>query len=174
MKNRHRRAGIKQHWFKDDELRNIKEILSAHRQSFIVFQLLLLSGQKFARLNKTTWDDFNARLGVLTIHGRAYHLPPELTEALLELRDQATGENQLIITMKYKKFWERLARACLRIGLPELGVLVLRNTFAYKHFQTYQSKNRLKKDLGLSTIRYLPKQIFTVRPVQPSLFQGVL
>ena len=168
------RAEINRQWLIDSEIQAIAEKLGQDHnpQSLIIFSLILSTGQKFSRLAKLDWSSFNGRLGIIRIADRSIRLTETVAKGLELLREQATGEKQKLFSLKYEKFWHYLARACARSDIPEIGVLELRNTFALKHWQTYQSKARLKDDLGLYSLRYLPKEIFQARPAP--LFQGVL
>ena len=177
MKQTASRGVTKEHpakWLSDTEIKAISAELelSHNPEHLIIFQLLLCTGHKFSRLAKVTWGEFNARLGILYLGDRAVRLPDTVAKGLLGLREFATGEDKPIIKTRYKKFWEALERVCNRLGIEQTGVLCLRNTFALKHWTAYQSRAKLRHDLGLTSLRHLPKEIFQTRP--QSLFQGVL
>ena len=174
MKNLSKRAETKQLWLTDSQIKGLVGELAKclNPQHLIAFELLLLTGQKFSRLAKVKWGDFNARLGIIYLNDKAVRLPVATAKLLKELRESAQSETAPILTIKYKKFWHYLERACLNLGIEQSGVLTIRNTFARRHFETYQSRARLKSDLGLYSLRYLPKEIFQAKPLP--LFQGVL
>ena len=161
-------------WLTDSQIRDISGelALAQNPQHLISFQLLLSTGQKFSRLAKARWGAFNARLGIIRIGDRSIRLPANLAQGLEGLRESALAEDDPILTIKYKKFWAVLEKVCVRLGIEPSGVLSLRNTFALRHWQAYQSRARLREDLGLSSLRHLPKEIFQARP--QALFQGVI
>ena len=169
------REGIKCPWLSDKQIRDIAGFLSSlkNRENHIIFGLLLCTGQKFSRLAKVQWDSYNARLRIIRVGDRAIKLTESVATGIEGLRQEAKGESEPIIKMKYKKFWQNLETACDRLGIEPSGVLSLRNTFAMKHWQTHNSRSKLMDDLGLTTLRSLPKEIFQTRPA-PSLFNGVL
>ena len=171
MKHTDKREVTKQLWLTDPEIQGLVGELRhcQNPQHLIAFELLLLTGHKFSRLAKAKWGDFNARLGLLYLNDKTIRLPVATVRLLSELRESARCESDPILTIKYKKFWAELARASARLGIREQGVLTIRNTFARRHWQTYQSRKHLRTDLGLTSLRYLPKEIFQEKPL--ALFQ---
>ena len=174
MKNAGKRNGTKRLWLKDHEIKGIAESLAMlqNPESHIIFGLLLSTGQKFSRLAKVRWNDFNARLGIIRIGDRSVKLPESVVKGIEALREKAISESHPIISLQYSKYWHYQSRASVRAGFSECGVMEVRNTFCLKHWQAYQDKARLKADLGLSNIRHIPKEIFQAGPAP--LFQGVL
>ena len=169
------RERIKPQWFTDAEINELDQALSLsnNKQHLLIFRLLLLSGWKFKRLKRALkWDCFNSRLGIITLSNRTIQLPTATLDLLSELREQATSEDSLIIKIDYTFFWHYFVRKAFEIGITKIGAKQLRNTFCVKHWKQYKSKKLLQSDMGLSTLRYLPKEIFQVTTTP--LFQGVL
>ena len=169
------RGVIKRHWLSDSEIRAIADFLSkAHnKEHLIIFSLLLSTGQKFSRLSKVTWDCYNSRLSILRLGDKAIAIPHTVATNLETLREQATGETAHIFKMPYKRFWSYLEKACVKLDIEQSGVLILRNTFARRHFETYHNRKRLMRDLNLTSLRHLPRSLFKQTRPQ-ALFQGVL
>ena len=173
------RAGIKPQsllWFSKQEIKAVLTELEqvANVQYSLIFKLLLATGQKYSRLAKTPWGNFNSRLGILYLkNGRSVFLPDNTAQELSEYRETAKSELEPIIKLQYKKFWEKLEGICVRLDIKKSGVLTVRNTFAFEHWKTHKSKHKLQSDLGLSSLRYLPKEIFQTKQ-GTALFQGVL
>ena len=169
-----RRAVIKYPWFIDSEVSQIATFLATKQnpESLIIFALLLSTGQKFSRLKSIKWDNYNGRLGIIRLGDRSIKIPDSVAAGFELLRETAVSENQPIISKLYRVFWRELETACDRLGIENSGVLSIRNTFARKHFETFQSKQKLQSALGLTTLRSLPTSIFLPKP--ESLFDGVL
>lgn len=171
-----RRDGIKKQWLDDCEVKAISEFLSAkkNKQAYLSFTLLLSSGVKYSRLKKALlWGSYNSRLHIIRVGDRSIRVTKSVAKALLMERDNATSENSPVLTIHYKRLWDSIESACVRLKIEPSGVLTLRNTYARRHWQTYQSKHRLKRDLGLSSLRHIPKAIFQ-DSTPPALFVGVL
>ena len=167
-KIRGRRAvkGINRHWLTDREITKILERLEDLRnpQPAIVFGILLSTGQKFSNIRRLKWDGFNSRLLTLRINNKYIPIPKRVSRRLAIMREKASGPNQQIFTIQYKQFWDFMAKISDKNGLKKCGVLVVRNTFAYRHYQIYQSKIRLKHALGLTSIRHVPESVFNAKP----------
>ena len=147
------------------DLRRVK-----NKQHFLAFSLLLNTGRKFSKLAKIRWRSINLRLGLIYLNDRVVKLTKETIEVLEELRETATNEHEKIFSVKFEKFWHKFARICADQKMPQMGAKVLKHTFARRHYQIYQDKKKLAHAMGLSTVRYLPKQIFeNINPIP--LFQ---
>ena len=180
IKKNSQAGGDKSLWLENRQIEQISERLGNIRsvqypyQYQLIFNLLILTGEKFSRLEKSLmWGDLNLATGVMRLNGRVISIPQHTISILKKLRETAISETSLVIKVKYKKFWSKFARACVQIGIGEQGVLILRNTFIRKHFLTFQSLKRLKADLNISTLKYLPKKLFeNIKPIP--LFAEVL
>ena len=159
------------YWLTQAELSSINDRLKGQPKA--IFQVMVATGQQFSHIREASWSGFNSRLSTLEINGQHYRLPEATAQALMELREKATGESEQVFSVCYEYTWGRVSRACYALGINQSkGVLkLLKWTYARKHYETYKSKARLARDMGLSTCRWLPKPIFEFKGPTASLVQ---
>ena len=170
---------MKQHsqkWLSNAEIQAILSELARleNPEPQAIFQLLLVTGQKYSKIQRAIWDNYNSNLNILQINNRQILLPEKLIKLLDYMRSFATSENQKIIKYSYHKFWWFFSGLCLKLKLrnSKIGIYLIRNTYAHRHFQFYKNKKKLALDMGLSTTRYLPNEIF--KDTHYTLFQDVI
>lgn len=148
------------YWLSEKEYLSLSGQLSGETK--IIFQLILSTGQQFKRLKKLQWSVFNSRLATLNVGDRVCKIPVATALSLDNLRNNAESEDSPIFTIQYNQAWWQASRAYYSLGIDQTaGCLKLpKFTFARKHFEIYKNKAKLARDLGLSTTRWIPKQVF--------------
>lgn len=169
-------AVIKRQWLKADELTQVSELLSKRLNPghLLCFRLALATGRRFRELADISWDNFNARSGTLNFSGSKLVLYPKLAKELSALREQAEHPDQRILNIQYKNFFRVLKCCFVQAGIDQKNCFrLLRQTFIREHFQVYQSKKLLKVQLGLNSLRRLPKTLFQSKQTAINLFPQV-
>ena len=158
----------------DAQILKIGELLEQNYNARVMigFYLCLISGQKFCRLGKIKWDSYNARLAVIRMEDKTLYLPEKLNKKILKERSKARSETSRIMPIKYSVFWNCLETLGVKMSIKKLGVLKLRHTFCRRHYARHQSKFKLKCDLGIQNMRYLPADIFEAK--KEPLFNDIL
>ena len=158
----------------DAQISKIADTLDqSYNQKYLIgFYLCLVSGQKFTHLKRLKWDSYNGRMALIRMGDRTIRLPKKLNQKIDKLRDKARSEKSLIMPIQYKIFWSNLDKIGIEMGIHKMGVLKLRNTFARRHYARYQNKHQLKQALGLSSLRYIPDDIW--RAKKEPLFSDLL
>lgn len=161
----------KKYWLSQAELEAISGQLSGEAK--LIFQIMVATGQKFSHIKENTWDAFNAKLDTLDFDGMNFRLPVATSQALMALREKARSGNSEIFKAEYKQVWGRVSRAYFKLGISQdCGVLKLAKlTFARRHYETYRNKSRLARAMGLSTARWMPKEVFNISGPCASLVQ---
>ena len=162
-------------WLSSRQIRELScEIENYDNLEYLLsYHILLISGQKFSKVRKTRWCSYNSLAGAILMAGVRIKLTSQAIKIMDYLQMSATHESHPIIKINYPAFWRVLARCFYKIRIADggLGVKILRNTFAYRHYNFYQDKARLRRDMGLSSLRHLPKEIFQFKRV--NLFDDV-
>lgn len=163
-----------QKWLSDLQIRDISQALEDLQspETLLAYQLLLLSGQKFTHLSYTPWGAYNSFLKRIFINGKTIKLPESVCSVLNYLREFANKEEQPIFSIDYHRFWWVFSSTCMRLDISHhrLGVYLIRNTYAHRHWQMYQCRNKMRYDMSLTTLRYIPKQVFQAKPI--TIFNG--
>ena len=158
-------------WLSQAEILSINDHLNG--QPKLLFQIMVATGLQFSHIRETKWSGFNALLNTLEINGQNKKLPLATAKALLALRKTALAEDDNVFSVCYEYTWGRVSRACYALDIEQgKGVLKLAKwTYARRHFETFKSKKRLATDMGLTTTRWIPKQVFQYQGPTASLFQ---
>ena len=171
------RAGTKPPFLSNAEISTIMDFLNTrpNKAHALITQLTLCTGARFSELKALPWGAYNSRLSSLRIKNRTVFLHAELKAELDNLRENAKSEWAFIVPVNYKNYHRVLRTAFDRAGIiSPKTFLSLRLSFCARHFQVYQSRKMLKAQLGLTTLRYLPREIFSApRAGALNLFQGV-
>ena len=159
------------YWLSQAELEAISGQLSGEAK--LIFQIMVATGQRFSHIKEATWQGFNANLATLDFKGLNTRLPVATTEGILALREKALSENSKIFKTQYKRVWDKVSRVYFKLGIEQkVGCLKLAKlTYARRHFETFQNKSKLARDMGLTTTRWLPKEIFKYSGPCASLVQ---
>ena len=158
-------------WLSQGELSAISDRLCG--QPKLIFQVMVATGQQYSHIREARWTGFNSLLNTMEINGQNYRIPVATAKALMERRQSALSESDQVFSVCYEYTWGRVSRACYALGIDQgKGVLKLAKwTYARRHFETYQNKSKLARDMGLTTCRWIPKQVFDFKGPTASLVQ---
>ena len=158
-------------WLNDKETLAISQALSGEAK--LIFQLMASTGLRSTGLFETKWLSFNHKLCTLQVKGNNTIIPVATSDALLELRESAESEDQMIFSHTYKMVWDKVSRTYFRLGIEQSpGCLKKAKwTFARRHWLTYKNKTHLAKAMGLTTARCIPKIVFNTPGPGRCMFQ---
>lgn len=148
-------------WLSQSEIQAVSQAIQG-TQARLIFQIMVATGQKFSRIKETQWLAFNKRLNTLDFNNHNTCLPDTTALELSILRQTAKAEDCPIFSISYRQAWQQVSRAYFKVGIEQTaGPLKLaKYSFARRHYETYQNKKKLADDMGLTTARWIPKQVF--------------
>ena len=163
-------------WLNNQQIRSLNIELDkiSNLEYLLAYQFLLITGRKFNMFKQIKWGDYNALNRSVLLPDKKIKVSVNMIKVLDYLRLQARSESQQIIKITYTSFWRGLTRCYFKIGIDDarLGVKLLRNTYAFRHWNFYQNKARLKFDMGIKNMRFLPPEIFEYK--QLNLFDDCI
>lgn len=166
-------VGIKKH-LTDKEIASVFEYMKSLKniEHALVFRLVLATGAKIAEIKKIKWGDCNLRLGRIAFKNRMLTVPAPLSNDLAKLRDKiAISEDQFIFKSIYRENWRGLKTCLDRFEIDTKPWLAIRYSYIARFMKIYGDKKKLKAQLGLTTLRHVPKYILNTPKASLDLFQ---
>ena len=135
-------------------------------EHILLFRFILATGAKMQESKDLRWCDLNCNTGQVTFKNRVVYIPQSLTKEFLQYRDKvATADDQSIFEGIYRENWRALQTALDRLGITtKRAWQAVRYSYIARFMSLYGDKKRLKKQLGLVSLRRLPKYLLQLEP----------
>ena len=156
-------------WLKDSEVRDISDILKPEIQT--IFNILISTGCRYSLIRDLKFSSLNLRTMTIHTENSTLQIPVSTQKYLLEKRDMAISESDKVFTQTHKAHWSQVSSALfkLKIDIKVTPIKLLRFSYARKHFLFFKSKKKLLRDLQITTLRHIPKQLFDIPQVKPCM-----
>ena len=138
----------------------------------LLFRFILATGAKMRESKNLCWGELNCNTGRVTFKNRVIYIPETLAKDFLAYRDKiAISEDQSIFESIYRENWRTLQTALDRLGITtKYAWLAVRYSYIARFMALYGDKKRLQKQLGLASLRWIPKYLLETKTKPVELF----